>query len=270
MRFLVVCLMALILFSCERKVEVTPNPPMVAFNKPAFATTFTKGKVYFTVSATSTTSLSQVAVLRSVNGSTATTDTTFSISGSTWQWNYVYTAPDTLSQPATIRLFFTVTDVNGVSSSAAFVVSLGAEPLALSAERSGVIYHRNASSRNVLWDLVNNTSRALADSMNADMMNLSVADDEFIAGWRVPLVNPASVYVRKNEFDYDAADVKAVINSLNEPATALGYVMNNVQQGDVILFVLRNGAAGVLKVTQVIATGTTNDQRILFTYKKQG
>lgn len=270
MRYILIGLLILLLFSCEREVDVTPNPPRVAFNKPAYATTFTQGKVYFTVSAASTATLSRVEVKRSVNGAASSTDTTFLISGSAWQWDYTFTAPDTLSLPATIRLFFNVTDVNGVSSSATFVISLGEEPLSLSAERSGVMYHRNAPSRNVLWDLVNNTSRALSDSMNADMMNLSVTDGNFINGWRVPLVNPASVYVRKNEFDYAVADVKAVINSINEPGTALGYLINNVQPGDVILFVLRNGAVGVLKVTQVSTTGTTNDQRIIFTYKKQG
>jgi len=256
--------------SCERDIQVTPNPPKVIFNGPAYATTFTRGKVYISVKATSASVLSGMQIRRSVNGAPAESDTSFALSGSMWSGTYVFTAPDTLMLPSTIRLFFIVTDVRGSTSSASYVITLGDEPLELSAGRTGVLYHRLATSRNVLWDLVNNTSRALTDSADADMLNLSATTDNFVSGWRVPAVTPATVFVKTNRFDYTNASVKTVINSLNEPSSRQSYIVNQADTGDVILFVLRNGAVGVMKIKQVNISGTPNDQRIVFEYKKQG
>ncbi len=271
MRLLTVFFLLLIsLSSCERKVEITPNPPVVTFNKPAFGTTFTSGKIYFTVRATSTSQLMKMELLRSYNGQPETQDTAFAISGSQFEWPYVFTAPDTSTVPTTIRLFFIVTDNRGVSSSAAFEVTLGNEPLDLSAERNGVIYHVNAAGRNALWDLVNNTARNLNDSVNSDMMNTSVEANVFNKGWRVPLLTPASVFVKSPQFDYTNATVKTVINAINNPSSVFSIRVNEVEVGDVFLMSLRNGAVGVLKVTQIDVGATSNDQRILFTYKKQG
>ena len=96
MRLLTVFFLLLIsLSSCERKVEITPNPPQVGFNRPAFGTTFTSGKIYFKVRATSTSKLMKMDVSRSHNGQPETQDTAFAISGEQFEWPYVFTAPDT-------------------------------------------------------------------------------------------------------------------------------------------------------------------------------
>jgi hypothetical protein len=270
MRSFILFLCCVICLSCEREVQVTPNPPQVVFSGPAYATTFTKGKVYISVKATSAAALAGMQIMRSENGAPAKADTSFALSGSEWNGTYVFTAPDSVARPATIRLFFIVTDALGSSSSATFVITMGDEPLELGVGRIGMIYHRLATSRNVLWDLVNNIPRTLSDSANADMINLSGTSDNFAEGWRVPAIIPATVFVKASQLDYANAGVKTVINSLNNPSSRQSYVVNEVDSGDVILFVLRNGAVGVMKIKQINTSGTINDQRIVFEYKKQG
>ena len=270
-RLLFICMGFGLLASCQQKVELTPHEPQVTFNVPAYAASFRGGKVYLTLHTEAKAGLFTMKVLHSLNGATEITDTLFNLSGETFVWPFVYTVPDIDSLPATIRLFFVISDLQGRSASASFVITVSDDPVALGAVHNGVVYNRNAPARNAQWDLVNNASRQLADSLDYDLMNITpTGSSALVKGWRSPLTSSFTEMTRVSGLDFNLFTAKELINTWNNPLQSHFTQVSSLAVGDMLVVWLRNGAYGIIKITQIDdTTPGADNQYIRFTYKKQ-
>lgn len=271
MRYLSGIIFLLSMVGCTKQVELTPHEPLVTFNGAAAASTFRGGNVYINVKTEANAGLFSIRVLRSLNGSAEVSDTVLMLTGNTFTWPFVYTVPEVTVLPATIRLFFVVTDVNGRQASASFVISVIENPLDLGIQHNGVVYNVNATSKNAQWDLVNNASRQLADSLNYDLINTTTSTAvSFEKGWRSPVTSSYTEFIRTSLVNFDNATSKELINTWNNPFYTPTTQIRDMAVGDILVVWLRNGAFGIIKITQIDdTTPGADNQFIRFVYKKQ-
>ncbi|MBX7206176.1 MAG: hypothetical protein K1X81_12200 [Bacteroidia bacterium] len=271
MKYLAGIIFILALAACSKKVELTPHEPSVTFNEPASVSVFSGGIVYLNLKTQANAGLFTLQVLHSLNGAAEVTDTTIMLTGTTFTWPFEYTVPDMATLPATIRLFFVVTDLKGKRASASFVISVINNPVDLGVLHNGVVYNVNATSKNAQWDLVNNAARQLADSLNYDLMNTThSAAANMEKGWRSPATYSFTEFVKTSAVNFDNATSKELINVWNNPFYTHVARVKDIAVGDLLVVWLRNGAFGIIKITQIDdTTPGADNQFIRFVYKKQ-
>ncbi|MCC6684597.1 MAG: hypothetical protein IT247_05970 [Bacteroidia bacterium] len=271
MRFLAGIIFLLAIVGCSKKVELTPHEPSVTFNGPASTSAFKGGIVYLNLHTQANAGLFSLQVMHSLNGAAEVSDTVLLLSGTAFSWPFEYTVPDISGLPATIRLFFVVTDLNGRQASASFVISVTDDPVDLGTLHNGVVYNVHATSKNAQWDLVNNAARQLADSLNYDLMNTTASSASNLEkGWRSPLTSSFTEFIRTSEVNFDNATSKELINMWNSPFYAHVTQVKDLAVGDLLVVWLRNGAFGIIKITQIDdTTPGADNQFIRFVYKKQ-
>jgi len=271
MKYLAGIIFILALAGCSKKVELTPHEPSVTFTGPASVSAFRGGIVYLNLQTQANAGLFTLQVLHSLNGAAEVTDTTIMLTGITETRSYQYLVSDTVALPATIRLFFVVTDVNGKQASASFVISVTNDPVDLGSLHNGVVYNINATSKNAQWDLVNNAARQLADSLNYDLMNTTLSTAANLEkGWRSPVTSSFTEFIKTSVVDFDNATSKELINVWNSPFYPHVTRVKDIAVGDMLVVWLRNGAFGIIKITQIDnTTPGADNQFIRFVYKKQ-
>ncbi len=271
MRFLAGIIFLLAIVGCGKKVELTPHEPTVTFNGPASAAVFRGGIVYLNLHTQANAGLFSLQVLHSLNGAAEVSDTVLILSGTTFSWPFEYTVPDITTLPATMRLFFVVTDLNGRQTSASFVISVTDDPIDLGTLHNGVVYNVHATSKNAQWDLVNNAARQLADSLNYDLMNTTASSASNIEkAWRSPFTSSYTEFIRTSAISFDNTTSKELINMWNNPFYTHVTQVKELAVGDLLVVWLRNGAFGIIKITQIDdTTPGADNQFIRFVYKKQ-
>jgi hypothetical protein len=252
--------------------DTTANPPVVKFTNDVSTYAATSGGSY--------------TIVGTITSDVGLTDVTFTKVTDAGETQLLKVTDFTDKKAYTImfldsnitvahKVKVTATDKNG-STSLNFSITVAAGGTALATEKTGVIYHIQASSGNGAWDLVADVKKMSGDAATSkDMIQASnnVSGSAWVAGWNVG-AGCGTTYVKASaSFDYTTATVESTTAAYTGGTSTAS--VTGVANGDIYIAKLRGGSDyAVIKITTVdpndaSQTAGSNKGSITFSYKKK-